>query len=317
MKLHDIGNRLLSLMKTMLQVLKDVFKLPYIKTYIGVSFLLIILFIIITFPYDILLRNQLQKFEPALFKSIYIRDIQTSLIDITSVKNIHIIVKDEDEITVNEATMNMAINPYTVFFKKILKGDLAVNGFRYASKDVQFDMNINGNIDLQMDNKFNNIVNGKIKFIIQNGNLKLTELNVPTPLGNIPITIPDLKISTINVDSIINNRNLKIENFVIMGPDLKATISGTITIANIFSNSAMNVIVLIDPQSKLISNYKELLTSFTDKDGKIKLPLKGTIQHPKLEGVAVPDSSQKAGMKNEQLNRKPGIVKTNEVEANE
>lgn len=293
MNIHDIGNRLLHLMNKFRSVMKDVFKLPYIKTYIAVSLVLIALFLIITFPYDVMIRNQLQKLELSLFKSVYIRDIQTSLVDISTLKNIIINIKDDDELSMKDVSVNMAINPYTVFFKKILKGDIAVTGLRYSSKEMNCEMNVNGNLDVQMDNKFSSMQNGKIKLMIQNGIVKLTEMNVPTPIGNIPVTVPDLKISSMNIDTTIINRNLRFDNFTIIGPDIKGSITGTMTLAALFSNSGINLEIVIDPQSRLIENFKDFLTSYTGKDGKIHLPVKGTVSQPRLDTTATSDNTKK------------------------
>ncbi len=293
MNLSNFGNKIKSIADRLIQILKVIFKLPYIKTYLIVSIPLIIIFLIFTFPYDVLLRNQLLKLEQSIFKSIYIRDIQTSFVDVTTLTSIHIITKEESEISINDITVNMSVNPYTLMINNNIIGDIAINGLKFIMKNMQFNFNVNGNANIKMDKNFNTIEKGKIKFFVQNCNLKLNEINIPTQLGNLPVKIPDIKNATLNFDSNIINKILKIENMIITGPDVKGSITGTVTITNFVLNSTLDLLANIDAQSKILNEFRDLLGSYTDKDGKIKFRIKGTLNNPRIEPSGAADSLEK------------------------
>ncbi len=283
MEIADIKNRLSGFIKNAAGKFKETLTLPYAKTYILASILLTLLFIILFFPYGILLRNQFQKLDKKYVSSIYVGSIDVSLIDVTYIESVHTVLKNRDELSMENITLNPSINPYTLFIKNNIKTDLEISRFNYKTTKADVNLKVNGNINFIMDPDYSMINEGSIKLIMQNTILKIPEVKIPSPMGEFPLELPDIKIASINFESMIQNRTLKIEKLVVSGTDLRGKISGSVKLANIISNSTLDLIITIDPDSKILASYKEMLTGFLDKKGKLSIPLKGTIAHPRAD----------------------------------
>ncbi len=283
MEISDIKNRLTGFIKYASGKFRETLALPYAKTYILASIILTLLFIILLFPYGILLRNQFQKLDKKYVSSIYVGNIDVSLIDVTFIESIHTVLKNRDELEMENITLNPSINPYTLFVKNNIKTDLEISRLNYKTTKADINLKVNGNIDLVMDSEYSMINEGSIKLIMQNALLKIPEIKIPSPMGEFPLELPEIKITSVNFESMIQNRALKIEKLVISGTDLRGSISGSLKLANIFSNSTLDLIITIDPDSKVLASYREMLTGFLDKKGKLTIPLKGTIAHPRAD----------------------------------
>ncbi len=282
MNIKNIKNFAVSYISKAGNFLKTTVKLPYAKLYFFISLLLMLLFTIINFPYDVLLRNRLQKLDKSIVKNIYIGSIETSLVDVTSVSSIHAVLKNNDEINLKDIIINPTIDPYTLFIDKVIKSDFQINGIKYSSKNSEVSFIISGNIDLKRGDK-TFIDSGIVKFMIQNAIVKIEEIKIPTQAGTFPISLPDIKISSINFNASLKNRELKIRKCKISGNDIRGAITGSIKIAGIFNNSVLNLKVSIDSESAVLKDYKELLSSYSDAKGRISFPVKGTIARPKID----------------------------------
>ncbi len=263
--------------------LRETLALPYAKTYIVLSILITAFITVMMFPYDMLLRNQLQKLEKKYVSSIYIGNIDTSLIDVTVIESLHTVFKNSNELTMGSITLNPSINPYTLFYKNNIKTDLQISKLSYKTSNADVTLKVNGNIDVVMDSNFNMIQEGHIVLMIQNALLKIPEIKIPSPMGEFPLTLPDMKITSVNFESTIENHELKINKLNVSGQDLRGSISGSMKLANIFNNSSLNLIITIDPESKALADYKEMLTGFLDKKGKLTIPLRGTLANPRTD----------------------------------
>jgi hypothetical protein len=283
MDISDIKSRITVFFKRGIGKFKETLALPYAKTYILLSLFLTALITVVIFPYDILLRNELQKLEKKYINSIYIGAIDTSLIDVTVIESLHTVLKNRDELTMGYITLNPSINPYTLFYKNNLKTDLQISKLSYKTSETDITLNLNGNIDIVMDSNFSMIKEGSIELMIQNALVKVPEIKIPTPMGEFPLTLPPVKITSINFESSISNRELKIDKFNVSGQDLRGSVSGSIKLANIISNSSLDVTIRIDPKSNVLAEFREFLTGFIDKKGMLSIPLKGTIAHPRTD----------------------------------
>lgn len=288
MEISDIKSRITEFFKIAMGKFKETLALPYAKTYILLSILTTALITVIIFPYDMLLRNQLQNLDNKYVNSIYIGNIEASLIDVIFIESVRAILKSRDELTMGNITLNPSINPYTLFYKKNIKTDLQVSKLNYKTPKADVTLKINGNIDVVMDSNYSMIQEGSIKLIIQNALLKIPEIKIPSPIGEFPLALPDIKISSINFESLIINREMKINKLNVSGQDLRGSVSGSIKMANIFSNSSLNLKIIIEPDSNALGEYKEMLTGFLDKNGKLSIPLTGTLAHPRADMKKTP-----------------------------
>lgn len=283
MEFRKIKYAVVSIIKSILNKVKETLKLPYSKTYLFLSLFLTIIIIIFTFPYDILIRTQLQKLEKNIVKSIFIGDIKTSLFDISTVDNVYITLKNGDEFSLNDMAINASLNPYTLFVSDIFKGDIQINSVKFSSPTIQVNCNVNGNIALEIDKESGLPIDGFIKIILQNATLKLDEITLPSSMGGMPIKIPILKFTSVNLDSKVSGEKIIIKNIKVSGPDIRGTIKGSIVTANFIRNWRLNLNITIDSESKALEEYKDFLTQYIDKNGKITFPLSGTISHPRTK----------------------------------
>jgi hypothetical protein len=284
MDISELKSRVAVFFKRGLGKLKETFSLPYAKTYLLLSLIITVLITVVIFPYDMLLRNKLQKLEKEKYlHSIYIGNIDASLIDVTVIESIHTVLKNRDELTMGYITLNPTINPYTLFYKKNIKSDLEISKFNYKTSKADVTLNLNGNIDIVMDSNFSMIKEGSIELMIQNALVKIPEIKIPSPMGEFPLTLPPVKITSINFESSILNREVKIKKLNISGQDLRGSIKGSIKLANITSNSSLNLTITIDPESNALTEYRGIITGLVDKKGMISISLKGTLAHPRAD----------------------------------
>jgi hypothetical protein len=268
------------------RILKEIIRLPHAKKYLLLAIPFTFLFLIFTFPYDVLIRKKLLAMENVYFKSVYVDDVEFSFFSYIRLTNLGLVFKDSDEMSAGEILVDPSLNPYRLFVSRRMLSSLEINRFSYMSnKGKEINASINGNIDITV-NKAGAPESGFIKLIIQNMTLRLNEVNLPSQLGGFPLKIPPVKITTMSIDTAIKNKNLNINSIKITGPDLRGTVTGTISLEPVFSNSRLNVNVSVEADSPMIAGYKELLIKFTNSEGMIVLPVRGTIQNPVIETEA-------------------------------
>ncbi len=263
--------------------IKDTMRLPYAKTYLLVAAGSVAFFLIVTYPYDMLIRSKLKKMENLLYRSIYIGELNFSIINSIMANNIIVITNGGGEMSTKMADFNLSVNPYTLLLKKDIKCDYQLTNLRYQGDKNRFDCNVNGNIFLDFKS-FNDFpVYGTIRIMTQNLSIRINEFNLPDSGGVSPIQLPPIFIKSMLIEGEMNGRKLTLKNMRITGKDLRGSVTGTIDIERFVGNSRLNLRLSIDPNSSLISDFKGLLGRFMDSSNMITIPLRGTFSNPRFE----------------------------------
>jgi hypothetical protein len=260
---------------------KETLTLPYAKIYIIFSVVMVVFFIIATFPYDILIRNQLKSLEKNAVDSVFVGEIEFNFIDVISINNLMIIFKSGEEVSIKDIIIDGTTNPYSLLVSNNYKGGIQLTGIKYSSAKAGISMNMNTNFSIVIDKNTGIPIDGVIRsFIIQNASISFPDNALPSPLGFIKLERP-MVINSINADAVIKNRTLTLNGFKVFGNDIRGDISGTVQFERISGNSRLNLKIAIDPESAILSEFKELLVSFIS-DGKILLLVDGTLANPSL-----------------------------------
>ena len=255
-----------------------IYDLPHSGKYLILSLILLIFFLIVTFPYDYLIKKKIYGLEGKLFRSIEISDFDFSIFSETYLDNLIIVLNNNNEITCKNAIVNLTLNPVTLFINNKLKSDFQFDSLKYTGKDSEFLFNINGNMDLTLDKQSGIPQNGPIKIIISDSNIKLDEISIPARMGPLPLKIESVTIQSGNIDSIMTNGVLRFNTFKLTGSDLTCDITGSIDITN---NSRMDLVVNIDSESAVLEQYNDILSSII-KNNILSLRIKGTLAKPEI-----------------------------------
>ena len=293
MDFKSIINSTLSLIKSLPSKIKSVYRLPYFKTYFLLAVILTVLFTFLTFPYEIIARQQLQKLERRTLRSIIIENMDLNLIGSSFVDNTDLVLRNGDELKFRSITINASLNPVTLLLNRHIKGDIMTEGARYVSKKAQASGNISANIDIKLDSDTGIPDEGSIKAILENIIVSLNDVTLPDNMGGFALP-GSIKIKSVNLDSEIVNRTLTIRSLLVSGSDLKASVSGKIILMPIAGNSKLDITVIVDTESAVLKEFEPLLKQFADSSGKIRLPVKGTISRPRPEFRPEPPSRDKA-----------------------
>jgi hypothetical protein len=262
-----------------LNLLKDMIHLPYAKTYMASSILFTIIFIIFTFPYDVLIRKELKKLENTTVNSIIIKEMNISMISPSIIKGLYIMLRSGSEISLKSADINLAVNPVTLLIKKDIKCDLQLESFSFTSQQFKIDFDLSGNVFLDFTSFKSQPQTGNVSLIIQKAKINISDLTLPPNMGGLQINIPPIKIPSMNLSAVLSGPKINIQNARIMGSDLKAAITGNITMAGGLGNPQLDIKLEIDADSNILKDYKELLSKYISGN-KILLTLKGSLQYP-------------------------------------
>jgi hypothetical protein len=260
---------------------KEAIKLPYAKTYIATAFVLLAIFLIFTFPYDMLLRNKLKNLEKTVLKSIYVSEINFSLFDIIEMNNVYAVLNSGSEITIRNADIDMSI--LRLLIKKDIKGTIQFTGFKYNSGSSQITFNLNGNIFLDYKTLSDVPQGGNFNIIIDNALLKMGQFTLPDSMGGLPLSLPLIKISSIKIDADITNGKINIKNFRIFGKDLNGTITGFITLQKNVINSAIDLKLIVNADSPVLENYRDFISKFINDRNQMVVQLRGSLMMPRFE----------------------------------
>jgi len=259
---------------------KEAVKLPYAKTYIAAAFVLFLIFLIFTFPYDMLLRNKLKTLEKTILKSIYVSEINFSLFDIIEMNNVYAVLNSGSEITIRNADIDLSI--LRLLFSNI-KGTVQFTGFKYNSGGSQITLNLNGDIFLNYKTFSDIPQGGNFNIIIDNALLKLGEFSLPDSMGGLPLSFPLIKISSIKIDADIANGKVNIKNFRIFGKDLNGTITGTITLQKNLIGSPLDLKLVVNADSPVLEGYRDFLSKFTNDRNQVAVQIRGSLMMPRFE----------------------------------
>jgi hypothetical protein len=261
--------------------LKTVYSLPHSGKYFLLSILFFFIFLILTFPYDFLIKKKIYEYEGKTFRSIDIPGFDFSIFGESYIDNLNIVFNNSNELTCKNAILNPTLNPVTLFLKSRLKSDFQFDSLKYITKDIEALINVNGNIDLIVDKQSGLPRQGSIKIILSDSVIKINNLNIPGPMGPMNLKIESINIQSGNLDSKITNGTINLNVFKLSGNDLSCDIAGTIELSNITNNSKLDITVNLDSESSIIDQYRDLLGAYI-KDNTLTLKIKGTIGRPEL-----------------------------------
>ena len=261
--------------------IKTVYELPHSGKYILLSVFLFIFFLMVTFPYDFLIKKKLYSLEGQSFRSIDLSGFDFSVFGETYFDSFIIVLNNSNEISCKNSILNVTLNPFTLFVKNRLKSDFQFDSLKYSSRDSEYTFNINGNIDLILDKQTSVPKNGQIKIILSDSIIKLTNISIPGPMGPLPLKIDSITIQNGNIDSLITNGILKFNSFKLTGNDITCDVTGNIELSNIFNNSKLDLNVNIDSESAVLDQYKDILISYI-RNNILSLKIRGTVSKPEL-----------------------------------
>lgn len=260
---------------------KEALKLPYAKTYIALSLVFTLIFLVFTFPYDMLIRKKMKALEKGIVKNIYISGIDFSLIDIIALNNVYVILNSGSEITVRTADIDISF--LRLMIARDVKGTVQLAGFKYNSGDSQITFNLNGNIYLDFKSFSDMPKGGTFNILVENAVLKIGEITLPDTMGGLPMKLPFIKISSIKMEADISAQKVNIKNIRIFGKDLNGEITGTIGLSKSFISSNLDLKLTMNADSSVFENYKDFLSRFINDKNQLVLPVRGTLLAPRID----------------------------------
>ncbi|MBN1496774.1 MAG: type II secretion system protein GspN [Spirochaetes bacterium] len=260
---------------------KEALKLPYAKTYIAFSIFMVLVFLVVTFPYDMLIRSKLKDLEKGTLKTITVNELNFSLIDIIEMKGLYAMLRSGSEINVRTADIDISL--LRLLIGKDVKGTVQLAGFKYDSGTSQIGMNMNGNIFLDYKTLTGIPQAGSCSIIIDKAMLRLSQINLPDSMGGLPLSLPPIRISSIKIDADITGGKLMIKNFRIFGADLNGSITGSISLQKNMMNSAFDLRLLLNADSPVLENYRNFFERYINDRNQLAIQLRGTPMMPRFE----------------------------------
>jgi len=261
--------------KKIWQWIKDVYELPHSGKYLLLSIILLIVFLLLTFPYDFLILKKIYDLEGRSFKSIDLPLFNFSIIGDTVIERPTIILNSNDEITCEKTTISTP-NPISFLLSKKIKSNFSINLLKYVLKDSELLITIHqGNIEFSLDKQTNMPTSGSLQTEAINIVMRPVNIPIPTNAGPIPFKRDSIIINTQGVDGTITNSTLKFDNFKFTG-DITAEISGSIGL----SNKKLDLTIYIDTDIKEFEPYKDLLQAKYISNDRIGIRIGGTIDKP-------------------------------------
>lgn len=262
--------------------IKIVRRLPHSGKYTVLAIILIIIFSVITFPYDYLIKKKLFDYEGKSFRTISLKSLEFSILSESSAENIEIVLNNGHELFFKNILINPSVNPYRLFITKRLLADFQFDNFRFTSPDAEIIMNLNGNIDIIPDQIKKIPGSGEIKLILEECKIRLKEISIPGPMGPFP-----LKLETVNIENGIAEIDIvngvaRIRNLKLSGTDLNCSITGTIEMAERSDNSKLDLNINIDPESAALEQYKDMINIMVNNNSLV-LAVRGTLGRPDVK----------------------------------
>lgn len=262
--------------------LRETIALPHAKLYIAAALVLTAVFTLLGFPFDVLIRAELQKMEQRGLRSVEVGEIDFNLIGDSYIDSLVLGTGSESEVVLKDLNFNIAINPVTTLLNKTLKGTIDVRDFRFTDGDSSFSCTFASGFRLAADPGSGVPREGFLNLELQNVALKGITIK--------GFAIPAVRFSSIVINSELKNGEMRIMKFDGSGPEVRGSIRGSITLAPYVRNSALNLVIDIDAQSKLVQDYRILLGNMANaEDGRLRLAVTGTIAAP---SVALPGAER-------------------------
>ncbi len=255
--------------------------LPYAKTYMVLAVVMVAVCIVFTFPYDMLIRKKMKDLEKTSFKSVYVSEINFSIIDIIEMKGIQLTTQRGGEINIRTAEIDISF--LKLLIRKDISGTLQIVGFKFISPTTQIVFNLNGNIYIDYKNFSEIPRGGTINIIIDNAVLKLGDIPLPDSMGGMPLSLPPIRINSIKIDADIGNNRLNVKNIRIFGKDLNGTITGSVNLSKNFMTSGLDLRILMNANSPVLEEYRDFLTKFINDSNQVVFQLRGSLMMPRIE----------------------------------
>jgi len=279
MDLKLIKTRTLEYLSKAKTILKDTWSLPYAKLYFALALVMIPVFVFITFPYEILIRNQLQKLESTMGRNIQIGTIDFSIIGDTYIDLLSFTMAGGAELNLKDIALDLSINPYTLLVRRNVRGELGISSFKYAKNDVAFNNTLKSSFDIRLDGKTGMPTDGDISIDLSNVYIK--GINIKG------FDIPPVRFTSIKGAASLRNRRLRIENLAFAGNDVRGEIKGSLTIEPMAGASRLSLYAYINTDSRILQEYRMLLDNLVEGEGgKIKIEIAGSFAHPDEIGRA-------------------------------
>ncbi len=254
--------------------LKEIVTVQYFWHYFVLSFVLVILFVFFTFPYEIIIQNQIKKAEQNIANYISIGKLKIHTITDSIAEDIVIELKNGSEITLQNVLFNFTINPVSLFITHHYGGTLNIHNLNINGEKLKVKTNAVILYDLKFNKQMPYPVDGNIITTMKDFSIKGISIQ--------GFEIPDIQISQIKSELLFDKGNMiNIKYLLFTGSEIKGNAYGTITLSNYFQNSSLNITIQIDSQSSILDDYKVLLESMIKPGTKnITIKITGTIGNP-------------------------------------
>jgi type II secretion system protein N len=275
MNIKDIKYIILKFIKKIIKILKEIKTLPNVWLYVTLAIVLTFVFFIFTFPYGVLIRNELQKFGENIGRSAYVGKIDFGLIGATKIDNMSIVFRDGAELTLQNMVLD--INTISAYFTNSINGSLHIENIKFQKEKMSITLVAGAKFNLDF-NSFSELpIDGSLKLELQNiiaNGINIKEWDI------LPV-----RFTSIAADMNISKKKLTIGDCKISGPDIKGNITGSLVLAKFFQQSQLNLNIVIDSASPILSNYKSLLGGWIgiDETGNFKLLIRGSISNPNVD----------------------------------
>lgn len=282
--------------------IKETFNLPKAKLYIILAIFLVLVFLVLTFPYAVLIRNYLQNLEKQFGTNITVGSMHIGIIGDSYIDDMVVFLKDGTELDLKDITLDLSLNPITVFARETVKGNFDIKNIKYVKQDTSFSGLIICDLLLKRNSKKGIISEGFINLKIQNVNVQGLTIQ--------DFNIPPVQITAITLDTKINNNEMKIERGIFSGSDLRGNITGKINLSKSLMASRLDLKIEIDKNSKLLVNYKEILGMLGSDKDKIAIEISGSLFNlrPKLPAFKQNEPEEKEEKSEEKPEVKGGEV---------
>lgn len=298
MEIKKIKYIIANLLKNFFVIFKESKSLPHVWSYILLSILLTFIFFIFTFPYNALIRNQLQTMGENIGRSIDIGKIDFSLLGSSDIDTLTLILKDGSEISMQNINFNIGI--FSALLMNSVSGEMQINNIKYDKEKTTLNGVLRSDFNLKFVSFSEFPASGRIKLELQNiiaNGFTIKEFDIPS-----------VRFTSITADMNIAKKKITIDNFKAAGPDLKGNIAGFVTVANFFLQSQLNLNIIIDSTSSFLANYKILLGKWIDDTNKIQLSVKGSISNPRVDAmVQRTETSPRIEMPEQKKEKKPRV----------
>ena len=254
--------------------LKEIVTVQYFWRYLVFSIVMTMLFVFLTFPYEIIIQNKIKEVEQNIANYISIGNLKIHTITDSIAENITIELKNGTEITLQNVLFNFTINPFSIFITHHYDGTIKIHNLNLKGEKLQIITNADILYDLKYNKPLPYPAEGNIISSMKDVSIKGISIQ--------GFEIPDINISQIKSELIFEKGNMiNLKYLLFSGSEIRGNAYGTITLSNYFQNSSLNITIQIDSQSSILEDYKVLLESMMKAGTKnITIKIMGTIGNP-------------------------------------